>query len=153
MTYLFPPEYIQNMKPCLYSTLISPPRDIQYIIERDLHQKIDELFESFDMEPIASASLGQVSLFMALHDCLGPSSNSENRRRGRSQDPTSVCFMTVAQLAVVGCLKQLHLICGLLRQLSKYGERYKYDSLDHLCGLSQDQLQLVCRGNESKSAC
>ncbi|KAK8808411.1 hypothetical protein WA158_008312 [Blastocystis sp. Blastoise] len=60
MPYLFPPEYINNLKPCLFSTLESTFQEVQYILEKDMGKPLQDIFIEFDKKPIASASLGQV---------------------------------------------------------------------------------------------
>lgn len=57
---LLPPEYIQSLSR-LQSTVTPVPSDkITAIIESELGAPIAELFQSFDCEPIATASMAQV---------------------------------------------------------------------------------------------
>ncbi|MCZ8158232.1 MAG: AarF/UbiB family protein [Leptospira sp.] len=57
---LFPEEYVEEMQKCLDSVRPVPVGDIKRVIERELGDKIQNLFYSFDEVPIASASIAQV---------------------------------------------------------------------------------------------
>ncbi|KAK8812271.1 hypothetical protein WA158_007505 [Blastocystis sp. Blastoise] len=67
MPSVFPPEYINNMKPCFLSSSSSNCSSSSYsikkiyrIVEEDIHQNPKDLFKSFDPQPIATASISQV---------------------------------------------------------------------------------------------
>src|SRR5262245_36437479 len=57
---LLPVEYIQELGKLQDEVPPFPTAQARAIIERELHAKIDEIFESFEDEPVAAASLGQV---------------------------------------------------------------------------------------------
>tara|TARA_R110002050_G_scaffold152736_3_gene280219 strand:+ start:47 stop:694 length:648 start_codon:yes stop_codon:yes gene_type:complete len=58
--YLLPMEYVETMKATLDCTPTSGEREVRRIIQEDLGAPPEELFQSFDYTPIASASLAQV---------------------------------------------------------------------------------------------
>jgi len=57
---LFPPEYVLEFQKCLDSTPTVGFEVVKRIVEEDLGRPIDDLFASFDKEPLASASIAQV---------------------------------------------------------------------------------------------
>lgn len=60
MDLVIPEEYSEAMKPMLNEATVSEYESVKSVIETDLQSKIEDLFESFDKVPIASASLAQV---------------------------------------------------------------------------------------------
>jgi len=60
LDYLLPSEYVNTMKVLHQHAPESPISDIKQIVVADLGQSVEELFSSFDEQPIASASLAQV---------------------------------------------------------------------------------------------
>eukprot|EP00667_Euglena_gracilis_P004648 EG_transcript_4670 len=57
---LFPAEYVKEFQKCLDSTPPVAWPVIRNIIERDLGRSIDDVFESVDRVPLATASIAQV---------------------------------------------------------------------------------------------
>ncbi len=57
---LLPVEYIQELAKLQDEVPPFPSHQAREIIERELRAKIDDIFEAFEDEPIAAASLGQV---------------------------------------------------------------------------------------------
>ncbi len=57
---LFPPDYVEEFEKCLDRTDPLPYAEIARVIQRELGRKPEEIFESFDREPLASASIAQV---------------------------------------------------------------------------------------------
>ena len=57
---LLPVEYIQELAKLQDEVPAFPTEQARAIIERELRAKIDDIFEAFEDEPIAAASLGQV---------------------------------------------------------------------------------------------
>lgn len=57
---LFPPEYVEEFEKCLDRTDPLPYADIARVIQRELGRRPEEIFESFEREPLASASIAQV---------------------------------------------------------------------------------------------
>ena len=57
---LLPPEYIDELSKLLDDVLPCPFEEVRKILEDELGQPLDRIFESFDPQPIASASIGQV---------------------------------------------------------------------------------------------
>ncbi len=55
------PEFIRELEQLQDSVPPFESQDAVDIIERDLKGKVDGIFDDFDREPIAAASLGQVS--------------------------------------------------------------------------------------------
>lgn len=60
LDYLIPKEYIEVLSSLFDSTPQSSFEDVCAVIQEDLGKHPDELFDSFEKEPIASASLAQV---------------------------------------------------------------------------------------------
>lgn len=60
MDLVIPEEYSEAMKPMLNEATISDYESVKSVIESDLHNSLENIFESFNKEPIASASLAQV---------------------------------------------------------------------------------------------
>lgn len=57
---LLPPEYISQLSLLLDSAPPVPAKEVRSQIESELGRVVEEVFASFDWEPIASASIGQV---------------------------------------------------------------------------------------------
>lgn len=55
------PEFIRELEQLQDSVPSFESQDAVNIVERDLKGKVDSIFEEFEREPIAAASLGQVS--------------------------------------------------------------------------------------------
>jgi len=60
LDYLIPREYIEVLSSLFNDAPQSKINDVYSVIEEDLGRKADELFDDFDPNPIASASLAQV---------------------------------------------------------------------------------------------
>ena len=60
MDLVIPEEYSERMKPMLNEATISDFASVKSVIESDLHCKLEDVFDSFDPLPIASASIAQV---------------------------------------------------------------------------------------------
>ncbi|KAL7675324.1 hypothetical protein ACOME3_001587 [Neoechinorhynchus agilis] len=65
--HLVPPEYIQTLRVMQDSAPKSSLKELLSVLEEDLGHKADDIFEWFDKEPIAAASLAQVHR-ARLHD-------------------------------------------------------------------------------------
>lgn len=57
---VFPRDYVEEFQTCLDQTTPIPFELVLEVMEQDLDRPIDELFESIDPEPLASASIAQV---------------------------------------------------------------------------------------------
>lgn len=57
---ILPEPYLSEVGKLTDSVPALPSRDIQAVIVRELGKPLDELFDRFDVEPLAAASLGQV---------------------------------------------------------------------------------------------
>jgi predicted unusual protein kinase regulating ubiquinone biosynthesis (AarF/ABC1/UbiB family) len=57
---LLPPPYITELSKLQDSVPPDPPEDIRRVIQEDLGRPVHEIFERFDDEALAAASLGQV---------------------------------------------------------------------------------------------
>ncbi|CAB5160342.1 Uncharacterized protein sll1770 [Olavius algarvensis associated proteobacterium Delta 3] len=57
---IFPPEYIEEFRKLQDSVTPEPYETIRSIVEKDLGKTLEEIFDSFDTEPIAAASVAQV---------------------------------------------------------------------------------------------
>lgn len=57
---IFPPEYIEEFRKLQDSVSPEPYVTIRSIVEKDLGKTLEEVFDSFDTEPIAAASVAQV---------------------------------------------------------------------------------------------
>ena len=64
------PEFIRELEQLQDSVPSFESQDAVNIVERDLKGKVDSIFEEFEREPIAAASLGQVSC--RLHEGANP---------------------------------------------------------------------------------
>jgi ubiquinone biosynthesis protein len=53
-------DLANELKQLQSSAPADPPEDVRKIVETELGQSLDELFTEFDLEPVASASIGQV---------------------------------------------------------------------------------------------
>lgn len=60
LDYLIPQEYIETLSSLFDAAPLSSYSDVCKVIEEDLGASPDEIFASFEKEPIASASLAQV---------------------------------------------------------------------------------------------
>ncbi|XP_053681270.1 aarF domain-containing kinase 1 [Anopheles nili] len=60
LEYLLPPEYVNTMKVLHSNAPQNPVEDLYRVIRQDLRMEPDDLFESFDPEPLGTASLAQV---------------------------------------------------------------------------------------------
>jgi len=60
MSHLLPRTYCRVMRSLEDCVAFRPISEIYAVIERDLGKSVDELFESFDEQPLAAASLAQV---------------------------------------------------------------------------------------------
>jgi aarF domain-containing kinase len=60
LDYLIPKEYINVLSTLFDAAPLTPYEDVCKVIEEDLGASPDKLFDSFEKEPIASASLAQV---------------------------------------------------------------------------------------------
>ena len=58
--HVLPPEYIDTLKVLLDRAPQVPVYLIKRVIEEDLGKKVEDIFESFDEVPVASASIAQV---------------------------------------------------------------------------------------------
>lgn len=56
------PEFIRELEQLQDSVPAFDPNDAVAVVERDLGQPVLNIFESFEKEPVAAASLGQVTL-------------------------------------------------------------------------------------------
>jgi len=59
-TDLLPPEYINQLSKLQEDVLPIKKQDVLNIIERELGNRVELIFQSFDWQPVASASIGQV---------------------------------------------------------------------------------------------
>lgn len=59
---LLPKEYIDELKKLLDRAPTFPFEEVRAIVEGELEAKIEDVFESFEHEPLASASLAQVHM-------------------------------------------------------------------------------------------
>ena len=57
---IFPPEYVDEFQKCLDSTPRVPFARVRQVVEKDLGRRLESVFERFDPEPLASASVAQV---------------------------------------------------------------------------------------------
>ena len=60
LDYIMPREYIEVLSSLFNDAPQSDIKDVHIVIEEDLGCKVEELFDDFDPNPIASASLAQV---------------------------------------------------------------------------------------------
>ena len=60
LDYLVPEAYTRTLSALFATNRASPWSDVREIVEADLGAPIEELFDSFDVAPLASASLAQV---------------------------------------------------------------------------------------------
>ncbi|KAJ6630495.1 AarF domain-containing kinase 1, partial [Pseudolycoriella hygida] len=60
LDYLLPPEYVSTMKVLHSNAPKNPVEDLFKVIRQDLKVNPEDLFESFDPEPLGTASLAQV---------------------------------------------------------------------------------------------
>lgn len=60
LDYLIPEEYIEALSSLFDDAPVTPYDDVREVVRQDLGAYPDEIFDSFDVEPIASASLAQV---------------------------------------------------------------------------------------------
>ena len=63
LDYLIPEEYIEVLSSLFDAAPQSNYNDVCRVIEEELNEKIEDLFDNFDPEPIASASLAQGKVF------------------------------------------------------------------------------------------
>ena len=57
---VFPPEYIEEFSKLQDQVPPVPFEEIRHLIETDLRQSLDQLFESIEVKPLAAASVAQV---------------------------------------------------------------------------------------------
>ena len=57
---IFPPEYIEELKKLQDSVPGIPFEEVKAVMEKQLKRPLDQIFASFDPQPIAAASVGQV---------------------------------------------------------------------------------------------
>ena len=57
---ILPPDYIDAFSRLQDSVPPFPGEEAEFIVAQELRQPVDELFETFDREPVASASIAQV---------------------------------------------------------------------------------------------
>jgi len=57
---ILPPEYIEAFSHLQDSVPSFSGEEAEFIVAQELRQPVDELFEEFDLEPVASASIAQV---------------------------------------------------------------------------------------------
>ena len=67
LDYLLPTEYVQTLKVLHNDAPKSPFNEIQFVLEEELNCKVEDVFASFEDEPIGAASLAQVHK-ATLHD-------------------------------------------------------------------------------------
>ncbi|CAD7089546.1 unnamed protein product [Hermetia illucens] len=60
LDYLLPAEFVQTMKVLHNDAPSNPIEDLYKVIKQDLKKNPDEIFESFEREPLGTASLAQV---------------------------------------------------------------------------------------------
>lgn len=60
LEYLLPKEYVETMKVLHSDAPKNPVEDLYKVIKQDLKKDVFEIFESFDPEPLGTASLAQV---------------------------------------------------------------------------------------------
>lgn len=58
---LFPAEYVQEFQSCLDKTPPLPFDEVKKVIEADLGRRIGDVYQYVDPQPLASASVAQVS--------------------------------------------------------------------------------------------
>lgn len=58
---LFPAEYVQEFQSCLDRTPPLPFDQIKKVVESDLGRRIDDVYQYVDPQPLASASVAQVT--------------------------------------------------------------------------------------------
>lgn len=57
---IFPRDYVEEFQGCLDQTTPIPFNQVMRVMEEDLEQDLDSLFEHIDPQPLASASIAQV---------------------------------------------------------------------------------------------
>lgn len=57
---ILPEPYLSEISKLQDQVPADPPEDIIRVVEQELGEKVDDLFEEFEREPVAAASLGQV---------------------------------------------------------------------------------------------
>lgn len=57
---LFPDVYVKEFQKCLDQTPQIPYETVKMVVEEELGRPLDEVYESFEKEPLASASVAQV---------------------------------------------------------------------------------------------
>jgi aarF domain-containing kinase len=60
MQLLLPPEYCETFEPMCMSAPRTPFSDVKKIVESEIGRPMSEIFDYFEEEPLASASLAQV---------------------------------------------------------------------------------------------
>ncbi|XP_055384602.1 aarF domain-containing kinase 1 [Condylostylus longicornis] len=60
LQYLLPPEYVDTMKILHNDAPSNPIEDLFKVVKQDLKKDVKDIFESFDPEPLGTASLAQV---------------------------------------------------------------------------------------------
>lgn len=102
LDYLIPPEYIRVLASLFDDAPQSSYSDVCRVIQEDLGKHPDELFESFEAQPIASASLAQVHV--AYDKVTGRKLAIKCQHRGLRETSSGDVF---ALTIVIGALERM----------------------------------------------